>query len=108
MAARLVAARLVAARLVAARLVAASQVAARGRESAKPSQHQASAGVYCYVFARRLDLLYLLTSRLVALISRKAAAGKAAAGQLEAGLLHTLAQTYTCAAGQFEAKLEPT
>ena len=52
--------------------------------------------------------IYLLTSRLVALISSKAAAGKATAGQLKAGLLHTLAKTYTFAAGQFEAKLEPT
>ena len=59
MAARLVAARLVAARLVAARLVAASLVAARGREPAGVSRSQARAGVCCYVFARRLDLLYL-------------------------------------------------
>ena len=59
MAERLVAARLVAARLVAARLVAAISVAARDRELAKPSQTQARSGVCCYVFARRLDLLYL-------------------------------------------------
>ena len=96
---------------MAARLVAAkaswkpSQVAARGPKSAGVSQHQAKAGVSCYVFGRRLDLLDLPP---VALISSKAAAGKAAAGQLEAGLLHTLAQTYTFAAGQFEVKLEPT
>ena len=59
MAARLVAARLVAARLVAARLVTASLVVARGSKSARASRSQASAGVCCYVFARRLDLLYL-------------------------------------------------
>ena len=59
MAARLVAARLVAARLVAARLVTASLVAARGGEAARPSRVQAKAGVCCYVFATRLDLLYL-------------------------------------------------
>ena len=58
-AARLVAARLVAARLVAARLVAASLVAARGGESSNNSQTQAKSGVASYVFARRLDLLYL-------------------------------------------------
>ena len=61
MAARLVTARLVAARLVAARLVAASQVAARGGKPAGVSQLQAKAGAANYVFARRLDLLYLLT-----------------------------------------------
>ena len=61
-AARLVAARLVAARLVAARLVAASLVAARGPEPASASRVQARAGVCCYVFARRLDLLDLSQS----------------------------------------------
>ena len=73
-AARLVAARLVAARLVAARLVAASLVAARGPNSAGVSRGQAKAGVCSYVFARRLDLLYLsiylsIDSPPVALIS---------------------------------------
>ena len=60
MAARLVAARLVAARLVAARLVAASLVAARGRESWGLSRTHAGSRVCYYVFARRLDLLYLI------------------------------------------------
>ena len=74
MAARLVAARLVAARLVAARLVTASLVAARGGDPAGGSQVQARPGVCCYVFARRLDLLYLsiylsIDSPPVALIS---------------------------------------
>ena len=76
MAARLVAARLVAARLVAARLVAASLVAARGRESWGVSRTQAASGVCYYVFARRLDLLYLsiylsIDSPPVALISTR-------------------------------------
>ena len=66
MAAWLVAARLVAARLVAARLVTASLVTARGRESWGLSRDPAKAGVCCYVFARRLDLL---DSPPVALIS---------------------------------------
>ena len=68
-AAMLAAARLVAARLVAARLVAASQVAARGGKPSNTSQNQAKSGVASYVFARRLDLLYLsIDSPPVALI----------------------------------------
>ena len=71
---QLVAARLVAASLVAASLVAASLVAARGHAPANPSQDPAREGVCCYAFARRLDLLYLLTSP-SRLISSKVAAG---------------------------------